>query len=199
MFLKIRSIAKLWFLAGQLPFDPKRKVGCIDKNPMFIWNHQLSCCESFILLSVFNSYLFPSSSSMHRLLRDTLIFLPCSITRSFWGPLMKFCSFTSEVPSEIRQFKFMVSWLCVDHIAVQQLRPEISMSAPLREVEGLQFLQIDILLIFSRKLVDDSRMGTAIGPRSRYTCQRLLLLLSTSDFLCGNGATLFFTCSDDVM
>jgi hypothetical protein len=29
------------------------EVGCIHKYPMMIWTHQLSCCESSILLSVF--------------------------------------------------------------------------------------------------------------------------------------------------
>jgi type III secretory pathway component EscT len=34
-------------------------------------------------------------------------------------------------------------------------------------VEGLQFSKIDVMLIASRELVEDMRMGTAIGPRIR--------------------------------
>jgi hypothetical protein len=40
------------------------KFGCIHKYPIMVWAHQLSCFENFILLSVFNSHLIPSSSSM---------------------------------------------------------------------------------------------------------------------------------------
>jgi hypothetical protein len=30
------------------------KAGYIHKYPMMVWTHQLLCCETFILLSVFN-------------------------------------------------------------------------------------------------------------------------------------------------
>jgi hypothetical protein len=103
------------------------------------------------------------------------------------------------VPSEIRQFKFMVSWLCFDRTAVQKLCPEISLTT--RYVSTLFALLRDydyyyILLISSRELVGDSRMGTAIGPRSREMSPALFPLFSRS--LRGNGASLFYKRSSDV-
>jgi hypothetical protein len=56
---------------------------------------------------------------------------------------------------------------------------------------------MDIILIASRELVDDSRMGTAIGPRSRYMCLSvsILPLLPRGGFLSGNGAIDFLNVS----
>jgi hypothetical protein len=80
--------------------------------------------------------------------------------------------FISVMPSEICRFKFKVSWLCGDQIAADSLRGEAFStsrydSPHFRAVEGRQFSNIDVVLIASRELVDDSRMGTAIDPRSR--------------------------------
>jgi hypothetical protein len=79
--------------------------------------------------------------------------------------------FISVIPSGISRFKFKVSRLCDDYIAADNLRRKRyrhrAMTAPLRAVEGLKFSKIDVILIASRELVEDSRMGTAIGPRSR--------------------------------
>jgi hypothetical protein len=45
----------------------------------------------------------------------------------------------------------------------------------LRIVEGLYFSYFGIILISSRELVSDSRMGTAVGPRRHYTCSTCTL------------------------
>jgi hypothetical protein len=75
--------------------------------------------------------------------------------------------FISLIPSEIRRFKFTVSWLCDDHIALKNLcRERFSTSRYDSALSVLSKDYIDDILIASRKLVDDSRMGTAIGPRS---------------------------------
>jgi hypothetical protein len=91
--------------------------------------------------------------------------------------------FISAVPSEIRRFKFKVSWLCDAHIAadtfVVEGSRERAITAPLGAVDGLNFAQIGVVLIASRKSVGDSRresvgdsrIRTAIGPRSRWACQ----------------------------
>jgi hypothetical protein len=57
---------------------------------------------------------------------------------------------------------------------------------PLRAIEGLQFSMIDMMLIASRELVGDSRMGTAVS----------FPIFPPSGFLCGNGAPLFVTYFD---
>jgi hypothetical protein len=99
------------------------KVGCIHKYPMMVWTHQLSCCENSILLSVFNSHLFLSSSSMPRPLayRHSL-----PLSNRYCMAILKTCNevlfFVSVIPSEIRRFKFKVSWLCDDDIAAENLR-----------------------------------------------------------------------------
>jgi hypothetical protein len=94
------------------------KVGCIHKHPMMVWTHQLSCCEMPILLSVFSSHLFPSSSSIPRPLayRHSL-----PLFHRYCMVILKTCNevifFISVIPSELRRFNFTVSWLCDDHIA----------------------------------------------------------------------------------
>jgi hypothetical protein len=45
------------FMLGTVLLTRYGKVGCIYKYPIMVWTHQLSCCESSILLSVINSYL----------------------------------------------------------------------------------------------------------------------------------------------
>jgi hypothetical protein len=132
-----------------------------------VWTHQLSCCESSILLSVFNSHLFPSTSSMPRPLAYRY---PLPLSNRYYTVVLETCNdevifFMSVIPSDIRQFKFTVSWLCDDltaagtFVVVKGFRQR-TMTAP-SPLEGLQFS------IVSCKLVDDSRMGTATGPRSR--------------------------------
>jgi hypothetical protein len=78
--------------------------------------------------------------------------------------------FISVISSEIRRFKFTVSWLCDDHTAADNLRRKIFSTSrydsPL-SVLSKDYRKMDVILIASRELVDDSRMGTAIGPRSR--------------------------------
>jgi hypothetical protein len=67
----------------------------------------------------------------------------------------------------------------------------------LNALSRLMFSKTDVTLIASREFVDDSRMGTAIGPRSRFTCQMSHFpLFQRSRFMCGNGAPLFFTFID---
>jgi hypothetical protein len=101
------------------------EVGCIHKYPMIIWTNQLSCCESSILLSVLNLHLFPSSSRMPRPLACRNI-LPLS--NQYYTVVLKTCNevmfFISVIPSEIRRFKFTVSWLCDDHTAADNRRRE---------------------------------------------------------------------------
>jgi hypothetical protein len=56
--MNIRFIAQNGSLAlGTVLLIRYGKIGCIHKYPMVVWTHQLSCCESSILLSVFNSYI----------------------------------------------------------------------------------------------------------------------------------------------
>jgi hypothetical protein len=93
----------------------------------------------------------------------------------------EFILFISVIPSEIRWFKFTVSWLCDDHTAadtfVVKSSRQRTRQPPLRAVEGLLFPKIDMIFIAFRELIGDSRMWTAIGPRSvvenfsRTTCQ----------------------------
>jgi hypothetical protein len=120
----------------------------------------------------FNSHLFSSSSSMPRPLayRHSL-----PLSNRYCMVVLKTCNefmfFISVIPSEIRRFKFTVSWPCDAHSAAENLRcKRFSTSrydSPLRAVEGLLLSKIDVLLIASGELVGDSRMGTAIAPRSR--------------------------------
>jgi hypothetical protein len=128
------------------------KVGFVHKYPMMVWTHQLSCCECSIFISAYNSHLFPSSSNMPRPLvyRHSL-----PLSNRYCMVVLKTCNevmfFISVIPSEIRRFKFKVSWLCDDHIAADNLRVETShYDSPLRAVEGLQFSNIDVILIASR-------------------------------------------------
>jgi hypothetical protein len=84
--------------------------------------------------------------------------------------------FLSVMPSEIRQFKFTVSWLCDDNTAADILRSKkFSTSRYDSHLSALSkdysFSKVGIMLTASRELVDDSRMGTVIGPRSRSSCQ----------------------------
>jgi hypothetical protein len=59
---------------------------------------------------------------------------------------------------------------------------------------------IDVILIGSRESVGDSWMETAIGPKSRSTCQMFHFPLSQRNgFLCGNGVPLFFICFEYVV
>jgi hypothetical protein len=80
---------------------------------MTVWTHQLSCCESYILLSVFNSNRFLSSSSIPRPLAYRQSLFP---SNRYCMVALKTCFevmiFISVIPSEIRRFKFAVSWLC---------------------------------------------------------------------------------------
>jgi hypothetical protein len=82
------------------------------------------------------------------------------------------------VPSEIRRFKFKVSWLCDDNTTADTFVVECprqrTMAAHIGVVEGLQFLRIEIIPITFRDLVGDSRMGTAIVSTNRYECQMFL-------------------------
>jgi hypothetical protein len=80
--------------------------------------------------------------------------------------------FISVIPYKIRRFKFTVSWLCDDHTAADNRRREAFSTS--RYDSTLSVLSMDysfekseMILIASRELVGDSRMGTAIGPRSR--------------------------------
>jgi hypothetical protein len=75
--------------------------------------------------------------------------------------------FISVKPFDLRPFKFAVSWLCDDHIAAEILRRKRSSTSRYNSHLSVLFLKIDIIPIASRYLVGDSRMGTAIGPRSR--------------------------------
>jgi hypothetical protein len=92
--------------------------------------------------------------------------------------------FVSVIPSEIRRFKFMVSWLCDDHVAADSLvvkRPRHrAMTAPLRAFEGALFSKIDLWLIVSRELIEDSRMEMVIGLQEagKPVLRFLLLILS---------------------
>jgi hypothetical protein len=85
--------------------------------------------------------------------------------------LFKVTFFISIIPSKICRFKLAVSWLCDDHIAAENLGRKVLDIAlwqpPIRAVEGLRFSKTNAIFIASRELVDDSRMGTAIGPWSR--------------------------------
>jgi hypothetical protein len=147
-------------------------VGCIHKYPMMVWTHQLSCCENSIILSVFNSCLFPSNSSMPRPLKYWQFYLP---SNQYYMVVLKTCNeilfFISVITSEIRRFKFTAIWLCGDYIAAGSFRRErlstTRYDSPLRAVEWLQFSKIDVIFIASRELVGNSRMGAATGPRSR--------------------------------
>jgi hypothetical protein len=91
-----------------------------------VWTLRLSCCDRSILLSVFNSYHFPSSYSMPRPLacRHSL-----PLFNQYYTVVLKTCYvvmfFISIIPSEIRRFQFTVSWLCDDHIAADNLRRKI--------------------------------------------------------------------------
>jgi hypothetical protein len=83
-----------------------------------LWAHQLSCWESSIFLSVYNLYLFPSSSCISRLFtyrQFNLLFNRC------YTVVLKTCYevmfFISAIPSEIRRFKFAVRCLFDDHTA----------------------------------------------------------------------------------
>jgi hypothetical protein len=63
--------------------------------------------------------------------------------------------FISVIPSEIRRFKFTVSWLCDDHIAADNLRRKWSSTSRYDShlsvlSKNLQFSKIDVILIASR-------------------------------------------------
>jgi hypothetical protein len=90
---------------------------------MMVWTHQLPCCECFLLLSVCNSYLFPSSSSMPRLLACRQLYI---FSNRYFMVVLKTCDedmfVISVMPSEIRRFKFTMSRLCDDHTEADSLR-----------------------------------------------------------------------------
>jgi hypothetical protein len=139
---------------------------------MMVWAHQLSCCESSTLLSVLNSYLLASSSSMPRPLAYRQLF---PLSNKYYTALLKTCNevifFIFVMSSEILRFKISVSWLCDDITAayafVVKIPRQHAMTALLRAVEGQKFSKIDMILNAFRGLIEDSRMETAIGPRCR--------------------------------
>jgi hypothetical protein len=117
-FLRSSSLAQNGSLAlGTVLLIRYGKVGCIHKYPMVIWTHQLSCCESSILLSVLNLYL--SVEFQYAQAVDVSTF--SSLSNRYCMVVLKACNevmfVISVIPSEIRRFKFTVSWLCDDLIA----------------------------------------------------------------------------------
>jgi hypothetical protein len=121
--VKIRSIAQNGILTlVTVLLTRYGKVGWIQKYPMVVWTHHFSCCETSILLSVFNSYLFVE------LKYAQAVGVSTSTSLSYWCSMvvLKTCNevmpFISVIPSEIRRFKFMVSRLCDDHTAAYNLR-----------------------------------------------------------------------------
>jgi hypothetical protein len=78
-----------------------------------VWTNHVLCCDRSILRSVFNLYLFLSSSVG---VSKIYTLFPIDITRSFWKPVKNLCS-SSVMPSDLRRYKLTVSWLCDDHIA----------------------------------------------------------------------------------
>jgi hypothetical protein len=110
---------------------------------------------------------------MHGLLHiNIFLFSQINFTRSFLGTYNAVYSFSFAMPSEIKRFKFTVSWLCDDHIAadtfvVKKVLEFALLQPPLRAVEGQCISAVDVSLIAFRELVGGSRIGTAIGPRSR--------------------------------
>jgi membrane-anchored protein YejM (alkaline phosphatase superfamily) len=125
--------------------------------------HQFSCFETSILLSVLNLYLIILSSSTNKFYTAVLrthnevLLLHIRKTDSFVAITLQL------IPS---------SW----EVLVNAI------TAPLCVVKGLQILNIDVILITSCELVEDSQMGTAIGPRSRYTCQMIHFSFSPVSF-----------------
>jgi hypothetical protein len=116
-----------------------------------------------------------------------------NITWSFQEPATKLCYFTSVIPSQIHRFKFAVSWLCDDCIAVETFVVEVLSNVlrqpPLRIVAGQQFPKIEAILTAFRELVRDLRMGAAISRWNRYTCSAFhFTVLPRCGFLSGNGA-----------
>jgi hypothetical protein len=144
----------------------------------------------FCLLSVFNSHLFPSSSSIPRpSAYRHFSFSLQSIFHGRFGTWKEVMFFLSVMPSESFRFKFKVSWLCDDHTEAHTFAVFFFDNAlgqpPLRAVEGPQFSKYDMLFVASRELNGDSRMETAIGP----TCRMCHFPFSPrSGFLRGNGA-----------
>jgi hypothetical protein len=108
------------------------------------------------------------------------LFSSFNITRSFWDYLMKWYFFMSVMPSWTRRFKFTVSWHCYDHVATEHLLlfqghrlRAITASSP--RCRRTIVVKMKTIFILSRELVGDSRMGTAIGLRSRCACSALPL------------------------
>jgi hypothetical protein len=127
------------------------------------------------VFSVFNSHLFPSSSSMPRPLAYRQLYI---LSNRYYTVVLKTCNevmfFISVIPSEIIRFKFTLSLLCDDHTAAENLRREsfstTRFDSPLSALSkdySLFGLTYDVTLIASCELIGDLRMGTAIGPRSR--------------------------------
>jgi hypothetical protein len=87
------------------------KVGCMHKYPMMVWTHQLTCREISIILSVFISFIFPSCSSMPRLLAYRQSHLLTNryntVILSTYNEVMLLIS---VMPFEKRRFKFAVSF-----------------------------------------------------------------------------------------
>jgi hypothetical protein len=65
--------------------------------------------------------------------------------------------------SELRRFKFTLSWLCDDHIAADTVVlngfRQRAMTAPSTRFEGPPFSKIDLILIACRELVGDLGWG----------------------------------------
>jgi hypothetical protein len=88
-----------------------------DKQLDLTW---LSCCESYILLSVFSSHLFPSTSTITRpLAYREFPLLSNQYYKVVVGTFNIVLSFISLMLSERRRFIFTVSWLCDDHISAE--------------------------------------------------------------------------------
>jgi hypothetical protein len=168
-----------------------------------VWIHQLSCYESSILLSVFNLHLFPSSSSMPRPLayRHSL-----PLSSRYCMVVLKTCNefmfFIFVIPSEIRRFKFTVSWLCDDHIAAHSLRRKRSSTSRydshlsvLSKDYSLQRLTLYWLPPANRLTIRRWGRLSVQGADKRVKCS-ISHFSPRGGFLCENGAPLFFTCFD---
>jgi hypothetical protein len=85
-----------------------------------VLTHQISCCESSMLLIIHNSLLFQSSSSIPRPFSNrhfSLLTNRCCLV--VLETLYEVMFFIFVIPSEIYRFKFALSCLCDDLIAVE--------------------------------------------------------------------------------
>jgi hypothetical protein len=142
------------------------KLKSIHKHPIFIWNHRLPCCERIILLSI--------SVSLSVDLQYAKVL---HIDNVFYGRLKDLQrSFLSSHPSCLDKYVASNSQLFGIVMTKVQLYTFVvngSRLPPPRDVAGLQYSIVYLILTAFFGMLDNSRMGTAIRPNSRNTCSTL--------------------------